>query len=301
MKNKLPDEFYPITPDAAQRLRKANLTASEWKIWSYLIEIDPWGDRYEEVDTLTLITICEVSKATYYRAAAKFQEHKIFDFQDKGFNIRNLHGIASLKNEKTVSKMRQPQSQDCDKSLNLEKKVSEMRQLSQNCENQPPKVAPSNSSTSPQIYSDHSDYSDRSDQDDFLNFENTEAALRAASSTQIAQLTHQEINDSSPDCSDGSTNMHTNSATPIDGDLFRRRVEDFILKSLKFSPRDRTAYFSRFTAENWQEWEAKYKATLTQPSSMYKAFVPEQVEVAAPEVALENIAKIRKMLKQGKK
>ncbi len=72
----------------------------------------------------------------------------------------------------------------------------------------------------------------------------------------------------------------------------------YILKSLRFSPRDRTAYFSRFTPENWQDWEAKYKATLTQPSSMYKPFVPEQVEVASPDspTVQDAIAEIRKSL-----
>jgi hypothetical protein len=303
MNRKLPNEFYPVTPTAAQKLRKANLTASEWKIWSYLIEIDPWGDRYEKVDTLELLLACDVSKATYYRAIAKFQDEKIFDFQDNGFNIRNLHGIASLKNEKPVSKMRQiaqdHQSQNCEKSLNLEKKVSEMRQLSQNCENQPPEVAPSNESTSPQISSDLSDYSDRSDQDDFLNFENNEAALCAASLTPISQTAPQQIDDSSHDRIDGLANMPTDNPTPIDGDLFRRAVEDFVLKSLKFSPRDRTAYFSRFTPENWQDWEAKYKATLAQPSSMYKPFTPEKVKVAdpnSPEVQ-KAIAEIRESLR----
>jgi hypothetical protein len=170
---KLPDEFYPITPTAAKKLRKANLTASEWKIWSYLVEVDPWGDRYHEVETMNLLSACEVSKATYYRAIAKFQEEKIFDFQDKGFNIRNLNGISKIKDEKNVSEMRTHQSQNCDDFLKNEKVVAEMRQLSQNCENRGSKLAPSKDSETPKISLDLKDQLDRSDQDDFLNFENT--------------------------------------------------------------------------------------------------------------------------------
>ena len=305
MKSKLPEDFYPLVASTAQKLRNAKLTASEWTIWSYLVEIDPWGNRYHEVETLEVMEKCKVSKATYYRAIAKFQDNEIFDFQDKGFNVRNLQGTYSLKNEKTVSEMRQlsqkTESQNCENSLKNEKTVSKMRQLSQNCENHGSKVAPSKDSEAPKISLDLKDQLDRSDQDDFLNFENANAALRAAGSTPIAQTTPQQIDDSSPDCIDGLANMPTDSTTPINGDLFRRRVEDFVLKSMKFSPRDRTAYFSRFTPENWQDWEAKYKATLTQPSSMYKPFVPEKVQVAAPEVALENIAKICEILKQGRK
>jgi hypothetical protein len=292
--NKLPDDFYPVTPTAAQKLRKANLTASEWKIWSYLIEVDPWGDRYHEVETISLLSACEVSKATYYRAIAKFQEAKIFDFQDKGFNVRNLNGIAKIKNEKVISGLRKPDSQNCENSLKIEKVVAEMRQLSQDCENQGSKVAYSNESESPQIYSYQLDQIDRSIDRDFVNFENSEKSEL----TQVANLLSSKIDDSGLVCNDELANVPTASIIPVDGDSFRRRVEDFIIKSRNFVPRDRIAYFSRFSKDNWHEWEAKYKATLIQPSSMYKPFGPEQVEIASPDSpsVQDAIAEIRKSL-----
>ena len=64
--------FYPVTPELAETLRQGKLTAAEWRIWSYLISVDPWGNQYKNVDTLTVMSTCEVSKATYYRAIAKF-------------------------------------------------------------------------------------------------------------------------------------------------------------------------------------------------------------------------------------
>ena len=291
---KLPEEFYPITPTAAQRLRKANLTASEWRIWSYLVEVDPWGDRYHEVETITLMSNCEVSKATYYRAIAKFQEEKIFDFQDKGFNVRNLNGIGKIKNEKSVAEMRQPDSQNCENSLKNEKVVAEMRQLSQDCENRGSEMAPSKESESPQISSDQLDQIDRSIDRDFVNFENSEKSEL----TQVANLLSSKIDDSGLVSNHVLTNIPTASINPVDGDSFRRRVEDFILKSRNFVPRDRSAYFGRFSKENWQDWEAKYKATLAQPSSMYKPFVPKQVEIASPDSPSVQvaIAEIRKSL-----
>lgn len=84
---------------------------------------------------------------------------------------------------------------------------------------------------------------------------------------------------------------------PIDGDSPRRALENFILKSMQFQPRDRAAYFARFTTADWEKWEAKFKP----PSSplVPPIFVPEVVEVCAPEVAIANIAKIREMLKRG--
>ncbi|WP_016948766.1 hypothetical protein [Anabaena sp. PCC 7108] len=164
--------FYPVTPEVAKVLRQAKLTAAEWRIWSYLIEIEPWGDAYEDIDTLGVMTECKVSKATYYRAIAKFQELELFDFQDKGFSIRNLKGVSSLKNETTVSEMRQD-SQKCESSLKNETTVSEMRQDSQKCEKQRPKPSQSKDSNSPKTIQTLSDYTDSlsdSERESFLKF-----------------------------------------------------------------------------------------------------------------------------------
>ena len=86
---------------------------------------------------------------------------------------------------------------------------------------------------------------------------------------------------------------------PIDGDSPRRALEDFILKSLQVSPRDRTAYFSRFTTADWEKWEAKFKPPVSPPPP--PLFVPEIVEVCDPKIAIANLAKIREMLKRGGK
>jgi len=164
--------FYPVTPEVSRILRAAKLTAAEWRIWSYLIEIEPWGDAYQDVSTLTVLQNCDVSKATYYRAIAKFQELELFDFQDKGISIRNLRGVSSLKNETAVSKMRQ-QSQECDSSLKNETTVSKTRQPSQKRENQPPKPLQHNDSSVPhtiQTYTDFKKTLSDGERENFLNF-----------------------------------------------------------------------------------------------------------------------------------
>ena len=124
--NKIEGKFYPLTANVAKTLRQAHLTAAEWGIWSYLVEVEPWGDRYVEIETLTVMNECDCSKATFYRAIAKFQTLGLFDFQDKGFCIKNETGISklrkgSLKHETTVSvsKLRQS-SQNCDSRLKNE-------------------------------------------------------------------------------------------------------------------------------------------------------------------------------------
>jgi hypothetical protein len=88
---KIQGTFYPLTPDMGQRLRNANLTAAEWRLWSYLVEIDPFGDRYFELpDTLSIMQVCNIKKTSFYKAMAKFQSLELFDFQNKGFFVRNL-------------------------------------------------------------------------------------------------------------------------------------------------------------------------------------------------------------------
>jgi hypothetical protein len=300
-------EFYQVTPAIAQTLRKAKLSAAEWKIWSYLVEIDPWGNRYEKVETLSLLAACNVSKATYYRAIAKFQEEKIFDFQDNGFNVRNLHGVRSLKNEKTVAEMRQTgkisDSQNCENSLKNEKTVAEMRQLSQNCENGGSKVALGNDSGMPQISSDQLD---RSEDHDLIFFENKNAdtALRAATENlsdfekQIYSCTDEAItgtDDLKPDQEAEDIKSLTKVISPIGGESPRRALEDFILKSMNFAPRDRTAYFAKFTQANWEKWEGKFKPPISPPPPL---FVPEIVEVAPPdsEEVRQAMAQIRASL-----
>jgi hypothetical protein len=115
---------------------------------------------------------CDVSKATFYRAIAKFQELELFDIQDKGISIRNLKGVSSLKNETPVSEMRQD-SQNCETRRKNETKKSKMRQDSQNCENQPPEPAPSKASEVPhtiQTYKTYTDSLSESERESFLEF-----------------------------------------------------------------------------------------------------------------------------------
>ena len=83
---KIQGKFYPLTFDVTAALRRAKLTAAEWRIWSYLVEIDPWGDRYRDIDSLDVMSKCNCSRATFYRVIAKLQAidviPKYFDIKD---------------------------------------------------------------------------------------------------------------------------------------------------------------------------------------------------------------------------
>ncbi len=142
--------YYQFTPEVARKLRKAKLTRSEWELWSYLTTLDPFGDRYVQLPTLKeVLAEVEISKATFYRAIAKLQEHDLIDFQVGDIRFRNLLGREnSLKNATPVSKMRKL-SQKCDTSLKNEKTFAELRLDSQNCENRSPKPPQALASRSP--------------------------------------------------------------------------------------------------------------------------------------------------------
>jgi hypothetical protein len=83
---KISGKFYLLTSEVAAKLREAKLTAAEWRIWSYLIEIDPWGNSDRDLDPLDVINECNCSKATFYRAIAKLQAIEVLP---QWFDIKN--------------------------------------------------------------------------------------------------------------------------------------------------------------------------------------------------------------------
>jgi hypothetical protein len=87
---KIQGKFYPLTGDVTTKLRKGKLTAAEWRIWSYLVEIDPWGDRYQDIDSLDVMSKCNCSRATFYRAIAKLHE---IDALPQWFSVKEYDNI----------------------------------------------------------------------------------------------------------------------------------------------------------------------------------------------------------------
>jgi len=86
-------KFYPLTAEMARELREIGLHAAEWRLWSYLATFEPFGDEYTELpDLLSILAECNISKATFYRAIAKFAEHGLFDIQINQIQVRNLRG-----------------------------------------------------------------------------------------------------------------------------------------------------------------------------------------------------------------
>ncbi|WP_143598256.1 hypothetical protein [Tolypothrix sp. NIES-4075] len=167
---KIQGKFYPLTPELAKKLREAKLTAAEWRFWAYLVEIDPYGDRYHDLNPLTIQAECEMSKPTYYRAKAKFQELEIFDFQEEKVSFRNLTGVSKMRLESrkfnSESQKRDSESQKRDSN-------------SQKRENRRSKPSPDKASSTPktlQTYSDFIKTLSEGERESFLNFANKKAS-----------------------------------------------------------------------------------------------------------------------------
>lgn len=77
------EDFYFLTASISRRLREANLTAAEYKLWLYLVEHSPKGDEFVDLDVSKVIADCGISKATFSRAKNKFQELELFEFQKR--------------------------------------------------------------------------------------------------------------------------------------------------------------------------------------------------------------------------
>lgn len=171
MAQKIEGKFYPLTPEIGQKLRAAKLTAAEWRLWCYLIEIDPFGEQYKDLpDTLTILKEVGTSKPTFYRAIAKFQKLNLFDFQDKGFSFRNLTRVSKIRQ---VSQKRDDFLKNETESLKNETTFSKMRQVSQKRENRELEPLPNKDSSSlrsNKTYLDFKDSLSEGEREKFLEF-----------------------------------------------------------------------------------------------------------------------------------
>jgi hypothetical protein len=169
--NKAEKKFYPMTSEVGEKLRQAKLTAAEWRLWSYLICLDPWGDRYEDLpSTLTIMEEVDIKKSTFYAAIAKFQKHELFDFQDKGFAFRNLRGIPKIR--KSVQDFGND-SENSETIPKIRKVVREIGNDSENSENQSPEPSQPEDYSSLQTIQTYSDFKDSlsdSERENFFDF-----------------------------------------------------------------------------------------------------------------------------------
>jgi hypothetical protein len=178
----LRDTFFMLTPGVRDRLLEIKLTAAEWRIWCYLVSLDPFGDRGAKFSPAELMMKCGVKKTAYFKAKAKFQSLGLFDFKDGTTKVFNLQGGFDRSNNSTYSQQEEiiesanAESQSANaesQSANAESQSANAESQSANAESQNPKTMPEAGSDSPQTIQTYSDFKKTLSEDErenFLNF-----------------------------------------------------------------------------------------------------------------------------------
>ena len=73
--------FFPLTEDFADILCSLDLTASEWRLWSFISTRDHSGDRAISLDTETIMKECRISRSTLHTAIKTLQRHGLIGIQ----------------------------------------------------------------------------------------------------------------------------------------------------------------------------------------------------------------------------
>lgn len=74
--------FFKFNAAMAEKLRSAKLTTSDWKLWSYLVTLDPFGDRYIKIESVDVFAkACGLTRSCFFRAKNKLKELCRIDFQ----------------------------------------------------------------------------------------------------------------------------------------------------------------------------------------------------------------------------
>jgi hypothetical protein len=159
IKQAKPESFFMLTPEIRDRLLTAKLTAAEWRIWCYLVSLDPFGDRGAKYQPAELMLQCGVKKSTYFAAKAKFQKLGLFDFKDGTTKVFNLqrhqtqseHSDDSQQYCLVESKISDSYSKISDSHSEISDSHSEISDShSKISEDRPPESLPDKASSSPQ-------------------------------------------------------------------------------------------------------------------------------------------------------
>ncbi|PPS41937.1 hypothetical protein [Chroococcidiopsis sp. TS-821] len=180
-------QFFMLTPNVRDKLLDANLTAAEWRVWCYLVSLDPFGDRGAKFSPAELMLRCGIKKSTYFATKAKFQKLGLFDFKDGTTKVYNLqsHPVDTEESDHSQqqqvieSKILESESKILEsesKILESESKILEseskiLESESKILENQRPKAAFSKDSSTPQTNQTYTDFIQTLSEEERENFE----------------------------------------------------------------------------------------------------------------------------------
>ncbi len=300
---------YRLTSDGFLSIN-SQLTNAQLRVYMYYKTLDPFGDRKIEIRTEAIAEILGFTQRTVQLALNKLSSMGMIIWEkSKSFVTRSTDRLDEMKIAKA-------------KSRSSRRSVDRERQLELNLE-----ADSTTSHTSSSLFK--LDQLDRDDEilnneqdEDFgsiednneISVEDAIAEIRKAlddNPQATADNPHDEDLHLSNDYeqpqdfeeileqkTDLQLSTVGNANGIADGKPSRAAVEEFVLKTLNKSfpsAARRAAYFAKFDSKSWKKWETDYKASLI-PQAPYKPYLPEKVEVAAPDFALRAIAQIKAKL-----
>lgn len=244
-------DFYSLRPEVVKSIAKHGMSKAESKLFYYLLQLDPFGDRPIKVKVAEILLATGIGKTAYHQAIAKFEQLGWFDFKHTDVYISNLSCVR--KSAKANRKFGKTEKQSAKTDSRFGK--TEFRDTE--------------SAQGEEPFSPHTDLipiHNDPDLDDeiFEDSENSEISEEETLATLQANLDAENC-DLRPDQDGELTNTPEEVVTAINGDPCRRKLEDFILRSLQVSPQNRAAYFARFKPEDWQKWEIRFKPSSSPP------------------------------------
>jgi hypothetical protein len=274
-------KFYQLQPDEWLEVCK-ELKPAELKVLYRLRTLDPFGQHPIKFRVVDIAQALNMNKGTVSRAVQRLAELEYI-------NLEIVEAIATLttksKRLSTDNLVVSTQPDSKNDQLSTDNLVVSTQlgclQTTSAIATQPDtsQTSSGQGSVFSKISLDRSIRSDRSSDFDFSeNSEQLPKHLEAIASCCDEVLENDDLN---PVDEVEDTKSPKKATNPVEGDSPRRKLEDFILKSLQSAPKNRAAYFAKFTTADWEKWEAKFNPPISPP-------IPQRDPVAKDPWRVEN-------------
>jgi len=268
-------KFYQLEPDEWLTVCE-ELKPAELKVLYRLRTLDPFGLHKIKFRVVDIAKALKLDKSTVSRAVQRLAELGYIDLQI----VEAIATLTTKSKRLSTDNLVVPTQPNSENDRLSTDNLVVYRQLgclqtTSAIATQPDSLqSGSEQSTDlPKISLEGSRDLDRSENVDFSEISEEEAIATLQASLDSDNLkAYQEVND---------TKSPEEVEKPDGGDSSRRCLEDFILRSLQVSPANRAAYFAKFTAADWQKWEAKFKPPNSPP-------IPQRDPLAEDPWRVEN-------------
>lgn len=290
---------YRLTSDEFLHIN-SQLTNAQLRVYLHYKTLDPFGDRRVEICTKAIAETLGMARRTVQIALAKLSSMGLIIWEKTKSFIRSLGDLQIAKAITGSSRRSQDRQRQLELNLGAASETSHSSSnlFNINLENFENEEQENSGSIEEEISVEEAIAEIRKAFDDnpqaIADYPHDEDLHLSNEDEQLQEF--EEILEPKTDLQLSTVG----NANGCEGKPTRADIEQFVLKTLNktfVNAALRAAYFSKFDSKSWKKWEAKYKASLI-PQAPYKPYLPEKVEVAAPDspIAKSAIAQIKAKL-----